>query len=248
MKIAIAGEDAALTDLCGFAARRRGHEVVCLDKPSRLLGTLPFTPTSAILGVREIDSQIISTIEELGQAFPDMQIIVTTERTASSLAALAAGASEVVSIPFDPFELVSHAELLSNRRRRGTSDAEGIRLEDLEVDLGKYVAIKAGLTMTMTKLELRLLYCLCEHYPYLASTERLLTFGWEGSLDADPALIKTHISHIRGKLRKAGGVALEIRSRQTLGYELVPPTNEQPALNDANESIRGHSHSYVQVG
>ncbi len=221
MKIAIAGADSALTDLCAFAARKRGHEVVCLDSPNRLFGPLPFNPSTAIVGVDALDNAVVMTLSRLGASFPEMQIVVTAEQCTSELEAIKAGATRVVRVPFNATELIEQVELSASRQQR-VSDAESaIRVEDLEVDLGRYVALKNGTAMTMTKLELRLLFCLCQHYPHLASTERLLTFGWEGSLEADPALIKTHISHIRGKMKAAGGLPLQIRSRQTLGYELV---------------------------
>jgi two-component system OmpR family response regulator len=221
MKIAIAGTDPALADLCAFAARRRGHDVVCLDSHARLFGPLPFSPSTAILGMSEFDDTARETIQALGHTFPNMQIVVTVEQCDSELEPLKAGASDVVRVPYNPYALIERAELGAARVRR-TADTESIvRVEDLEVDLGRYAARKNGASMTMTKLELRLLFCLCDHFPHLAATERLLTFGWEGSLEADPALIKTHISHIRSKMRAAGGVPLQIRSRQTLGYELA---------------------------
>jgi DNA-binding response OmpR family regulator len=151
-----------------------------------------------------------------------MHIVVASERVgAHNLELIKAGALDVVPVPYDPIGLLARIETIVQRTNKGRAEGNIIRVEDICVDLGKYSAEKNGVAMTMTKLELRLLFCLCEHHPSLAPTERLLTFGWEGSMDADPALIKTHISHIRTKLRVAGGVDVQIRSRQTLGYELV---------------------------
>ena len=62
----------------------------------------------------------------------------------------------------------------------GVSDA--IRLGDLEVDLGYYTAQKNEQELRLTKLELRLLFCLMEHQGKVSPTDRLLSFGWD-SLD-----------------------------------------------------------------
>ncbi|MDZ7726955.1 MAG: helix-turn-helix domain-containing protein [Dehalococcoidia bacterium] len=94
-------------------------------------------------------------------------------------------------------------------------------MADLEVQISRYHVAKNGQSLVMTKLEMRLLHCLCEHFPHLAPLDRLLTFGWEGTGEPDPSLIKTHISHIRRKLARAGGAPLQIVSKQGVGYMLV---------------------------
>jgi DNA-binding response OmpR family regulator len=59
-----------------------------------------------------------------------------------------------------------------------------------------------------------------QNYQSLSATDRLLSFGWEGRDVPEAGLLKTHISHLRRKLRDAGGEAFDIQSRHSLGYTL----------------------------
>lgn len=223
MRIAIAEPDPAIADLLAFVAQRRGHQTVCLSSIDRMFEHLPFQPMVSVVSFAEIDATAVEQIQKLRERFEQMTLFVTTEgvRDPASSMALRAGAHDIIAIPYNPSEVILRAETwLANRRTSGSAD-DRISLNDLVIDLGDYAATKNGMPLVLTKLELRLLYCLAQHQPHLVTAERLLSFGWEPTDDPDSALIKTHISHIRKKLREAGGVPFEIRSRQGLGYFLT---------------------------
>lgn len=222
MKIAIADSDRVAGDVLAFSAQRRGHQAVTIHSADELLGRLPFEPNVVVLG-GEIAEGVSGRLPEIRRAFPEATLIVTLEKPREPLPStlLKAGVSEVVRAPYNPVEVIVRAEnLMAARKSDGVAD-DTLRLGDLELALDRYAAAKNGVNLNLTKLELRLLYCLCEHSPHLTPTERLLTFGWDTLGDPDATLIKTHISHIRKKLRDAGGQEIEITSRQTLGYTLV---------------------------
>jgi len=224
MKIAIADSDAVAGDVLAFAAQRRGHQSITVSSVAELLGRLPFEPNVVVLG-GTIGEQANELTARIKGAFPDVALMVTLEKPKEPLPSLllSSGVNEVIRAPYNPTELVVRAEnIIAARRTDGAVD-DVLRMADLELALERYTAVKNGVRLNLTKLELRLLYCLCEHSPHLTPTERLLTFGWDTLGDPDAALIKTHISHIRKKLRDAGGVEFEILSRQTLGYTLLIP-------------------------
>lgn len=223
MKLAIVDPDSASADVLAFAARRRGHQSVALNSLNELAGNLPFEPNVIVLGAGVIQDPAL--VARVRGALPETGLFVVLERPKEPLPAqlLAAGANEVIRAPYNPTEAVILAENWMGNRRPQSGADDTMRMADLEIALDRYTATKNGVRMNLTKLELRLLYCLCEHSPYLTPTERLLTFGWDTLGDPDAALIKTHISHIRKKLREAGGVDFEITSRQTLGYTLTVP-------------------------
>lgn len=194
---------------------------MALGSLRELTGNLPFEPNVIVLGADLVkDPEIVARVRG---ALPDVGLFVVLERPKEPLPAqmLKAGANEVIRAPYNPTEAVILAENWMGNRRSDNAADDTMRMADLEIALDRYTATKNGVRLNLTKLELRLLYCLCEHSPYLTPTERLLTFGWDTLGDPDAALIKTHISHIRKKMREAGGVEFDITSRQTLGYTLT---------------------------
>lgn len=231
MRIAIAEADPAAADLLMFVAQRRGHLPVCVPGIQRLFERLPFEPTAAIVGVHEIDDATLEELAKLRRELPAAAILVTTEHPAATarLQAMKCGANDVIASPYNPFEVILRAESWVAARAQSAAPTGGIRLADLEVDLDAFAATKNGNALPLTKLERRLLYCLCQHHPNIAPIDRLLVFGWESLDDPDAALLKTHISHIRKKLRDAGGTPFEIVSQQSVGYALRVAAGHQLA-------------------
>lgn len=222
MRIAIAEPDPAAADLLLFVAQRRGHQPVCVPGVRRLLERLPFEPAALVVSLGDLDQAAIDDVVGLREHFPEATILVLCDRhtTRPPIDVLRAGANDIFRGPYNPFEVLLKAETWAAVRTKPASGGGGIRLADLEVDLDAFAATKNGRPLTLTKLERRLLYCLCQHYPNIAPIDRLLVFGWESLDDPDSALLKTHVSHIRKKLREAGGVPFEIVSQQTVGYAI----------------------------
>ena len=222
MRLAITESDPTTADLLAFSAQRRGHQTVCLERAERLFDRLPFEPAVVVFSADGSADSTVAFVARIRQQFPEAAIYVTVEKPKEPLPTrlLNAGASDVIRSPYNPNELVLRAENWLASRGVTAASTDSLTLSDLEIALDRHTATKNGTLLVLTKLELRLLYCLCDHFPHLAPLERLLTFGWDRLGDPDAALIKTHISHIRKKLRDAGGEEFEIVSRQTVGYVL----------------------------
>lgn len=223
MKLLIIDADHVSLDILSFAAQRRGHQAVGLRGIEHLEDRIPFAPDAAVFVAPSIEATALAALEAIRRRFDGLRVLVASERPGpdGALLALRAGAQDVVRLPCNPFELLARLEAWSLAEPgKPAASSGGARLGDIEVDLDAYTATKNGHELVMTKLERRLLYCLCQHHPNVATIDRLLAFGWESLDEPDAGLLKTHISHIRKKLRDAGGLEFEIVSHQTVGYSM----------------------------
>lgn len=221
MHLAVYEPEPTTAHILAFIARRRGHKTLALSDLSELQQPLPFAPSAIIVAVDRVDEATLARVATIRQRHADAMIFLTPEQRdgTGALAALRAGVTDVIPKPYHPHELILRTELATAHRQ--TPAAPGvITAGDLEVDFDRYSATKRGVELPLTKLELRLLYCLIEHHPQVTPTERLLSFGWDAMEPPDASLLKTHISHLRKKLREAGGEQFHIRSRHSLGYTL----------------------------
>ena len=230
MQMAVYDEaDQLFAQLVVTAARRRGHaarEIINLDD----IKTVFISPPGAIImGFGRVDNDTIGRITHAVQVHPDSLIFLTVEDASpiATLAALEAGATDILHKPILPREVVIRAERA--QPVWAATQPEGvIHVADLEVDMDQVRAVKAGHDLALTRMELRLLYCLMQHYGRVTPIDRLAAFGW-GSDEVALSSLKTHISHLRQKLTDAGGVPMRITARQMLGYMLSKIDDAQTA-------------------
>ena len=240
MRLLIAEEDTLLGETLAFAARRRGHRVALLASVGEVFERLPFEPTAVAVGLQADAPEAAATAARVRSRFPGMPFVVTVERPPDSLtrSLVGAGVDDIVRIPYDPVEVVLKLEVAE---ARGADDAtpDRVRVGDLDILLPDYLATKNEQRLELTRLEFRLLYCLCIHYPNLAPMERLVAFAWDRVGDPEGALVKSHLSHLRRKLNRAGGTRFEIRSRHGLGYTLVVGEEEGAGPSEAPNRPKG---------
>lgn len=212
-------------------ARRRGHTARTVMQLGHIRNVFPSDPDGIVIGVAHVDQHVVEQIGRVRERQPDAYILVVAEdaNAAATISALEQGASDLLRKPVLPRELIIRIERGHPTQDRRTEGA--VRVADLEVDLERVRAAKAGHELVLTRTEFRLLYCLMQHFGRVTPVERLMTFGADEEMAASS--LKTHISHLRQKLRDAGGASLSITARQMLGYVLeesdVPAATAGPA-------------------
>ncbi|MCK9494496.1 MAG: winged helix-turn-helix domain-containing protein [Dehalococcoidia bacterium] len=203
------------------SARRRGHVARQVTGIGEIHTVFSTPPSAIIVGVSELDDRAIENVEHLRSSHGDSLIYIAAEQARSRpvVSALESGATEVIKKPVVPSEIIMRAEIAAASRGVSPTADSAIRVSDIVVDINQALATKAGITLALTRMELRLLYCLAEHRGRVAPTDRLLAFASK-SEEFSSSGLKTHISHLRQKLSAAGGQPVTIKSRQMLGYIL----------------------------
>lgn len=208
--------------LVATVGRYRGHVASHVADLDALRAVPVETPSTVVLGFMALDEEALRLLDSVRAAREDALIYVTAESIDHRMMfdALQRGATDVLTKPMLPVEILARAELAWEQRgvvARPPSNA--VSFEDLAVDLDEARAIKAGTPLPLTRVELLLLHCLAAHPARVTPTERLLSVAGEAE-ELAPSALKSHVSRLRRKLSAAGGCPLEITSRKLLGYTL----------------------------
>lgn len=94
------------------------------------------------------------------------------------------------------------------------------RTSEFEVSAGMHDAVYKGITIPFTKMELRIIRFLLHTNPEPQMTDVIIKYVYPASKRPEHSGLRTHISHINGKFRKATGQNL-IEMKPKAGYYLL---------------------------
>jgi DNA-binding response OmpR family regulator len=141
-------------------------------------------------------------------------------READIIRGLEVGADDYLIKPLGVQQLVMRLRAIHRRVTGRKADVipKRIVIEPLLMDLDSFSVLLEGRPVQLTRLEFRLLYYLAANSGRVVATSNLVDFAWGFDGEGDGSLLKTHISHIRRKLREVSNVPLTIRAFPGVGY------------------------------
>jgi DNA-binding response OmpR family regulator len=111
-----------------------------------------------------------------------------------------------------------------------------LRVGALLLDVDSHEVHRRGLSVRLTPTEFRLLYILAVNAGRVVSGPRLVEYAW-GYDETDVMLLKTHICHIRRKLKLPRGVPGDITAVPGVGYRLTVESCADEADNGQLASL-----------
>ncbi len=238
MKVLLVDDDVDMLELLHYVLRREGYTVrTAIDGRQALDLWENDTPHIVLLdnNLPRVDGyEVCRQI----RARSETPIIMVSARDSEAdiIRGLETGADDYVTKPFSAKQLVARMRAVLRRssgipRRESASE---VRVGDLSLDLPSQQVVKAGKPVNLTRIEFRLLLPLVLNAGCVVPYSRLVEHAWGYQGEETSGLLKSHISHIRRKLRVTLDQPGWIKAVLRVGYSL----NVAPSQTVTHGGIR----------
>jgi hypothetical protein len=198
-----------------------GHEVdVAVDGRSGLLLALAGNHDVLVLdlGLPRMDGlEVCRRLREQRGSGPLVLMLTARDTLEDKLEGFAAGADDYLVKPFEGAELLVRLRALARRSTR--SDSEVLVVEDLRYDLGALNVERAGRTIRLNRVGLRILGELMSASPRVVTREQLERVLWDG-FSPESSVLRSHIYALR-KAIDLEGLAPLVQTVRGIGYRLA---------------------------
>lgn len=178
----------------------------------------PFDILIVDLGLPDQDGiGLILRLRQLGVRAP--VLILSARRSVDDrVRGLEQGGDDYLTKPFALAELLARLRNLI-KRNSPAGEATRLRVMDLELDLLRREATRAGQALQLTQQEFVLLEYLCRNAGRVVTRSMILDKVWGMRIQPDTNVVDVHIYRLRGKVDGAGQQPL-IRTMRGVGYVL----------------------------
>ena len=163
---------------------------------------------------------LVKALRDAGSDAPVLMVSALTD-VDDRVDGLRAGGDDYLIKPFAPAELVARLEVLLRRHRRAAAEVS-LRVADLELDLVKHEAVRAGQRIELLPMEFKLLEFMMRNAGQLLTRRMIFESVWEYYFDPGTNLINVHIGKLRRKI-DGPGLAPLIHTERGQGYVIHAP-------------------------
>jgi two-component system KDP operon response regulator KdpE len=157
-------------------------------------------------------------------------IMLTAKRSETDkVMGLEMGADDYLPKPFSLDELSARVRAVLRRSTVAPNTESVVRVEGVEIDLGRRLVKRDGELVNLTRTEWMLLQCLAANAGKVMLNAELLSKVWGPEYVGDLQYLRVWVSRLRGKLEREPSEPKIIKTFQGVGYML---TAEEPAKDD----------------
>lgn len=224
MAILLVEDDQDLADIIAYTLKRGGYDVVTTVDGFLALRLIKSKEPSLVLldvNMPRIDGWQVLQQLRLSSSIPVI-MLTACQNDDDIVRGLRLGADDYVTKPFSPTQLVARVEAVL---RRSTIELAGARarvleLGDIRLDLGLNRVTILDRTLSLTKIEFRLLHELALHAGEVVSHQELARRVWGYQEVSSGSITKSHIRNLRRKIEPDPENPLYLQTVAGLGYRL----------------------------
>jgi two-component system copper resistance phosphate regulon response regulator CusR len=140
---------------------------------------------------------ILATLRRAGKETPVL-FLTARDAVADRVKGLQLGADDYLVKPFAFSELL--ARLRARLRRKASLAPEVLMIADLEIDLLRHRATRAGQRLNLTPKEFALLSLLARHAEEVLSRTLIAEQIWDMNFESDSNVVDVHVRRLRSKV------------------------------------------------
>jgi two-component system, OmpR family, copper resistance phosphate regulon response regulator CusR len=201
MKLLLAERDKKIADSLRAGLTEQGFVVDVTDHGDEALHLAQTTRYSLIiLDVRlpERDGWSILETYRRGGGQAPMLLLTAHDAVGDRVKGLELGADDYLVKPFAFSELLVRVRSLL--RRRGATNPELLRFEDLTLHVRRQQVTRGGVPIDLTPKEFLLLALLLEHQGNVLSRTLIAKQVWDMAFESDSNVVDVHVRHLRAKV------------------------------------------------
>ena len=165
--------------------------------------------------------EVVRSLRDAGRQIPVLMVSALGD-VDERVTGLRAGGDDYLIKPFAPAELVARLEVILRRHRMTAQPEVKLKVRDLELDLVKREATRAGRTIELLPTEFKLLEFMMRNAGQALSRRMIFEAVWDYYFDPGTNLIDVHVAKLRRKIDTPGLTPL-IRTERGLGYIIDAP-------------------------
>jgi len=216
----VAEDDEALRSVLERGLRGAGYVVDSVSDGSEALEYLKtYDYAVAVIDWRMPKMSGIELVRSLRRAGAGLPVLMLTARDMPSdrVLGLDEGVDDYMVKPFDFPELL--ARLRALQRRPPDAHSPQLTLNDLRYDPATRTVSIAGVAVSLTQTELRILEVLLQRSPSVVTRRSIALHVWQAEADAVGSnTIDVHVAHLRSKLSPAD---VRVETLRGVGYRLL---------------------------